>query len=336
MKKNSGFMLFETLIVSSLVLGTLVFLYVQISTIKKTYNESFKYNTIEGLYKAKLLADYLEKTGYSDIVESMGNGYYKDITDCTLAGSLCTKIVNNSNINSVLFTSQDITQFKGELNNILLNNNLKKYIKYLKNTKKGFEYRLIIAYNNDTYASVGIGKDLTQLSSYNLINLVSNSGFESGLTSWSTSGTSNSATSTTYLKKEGNKSILFTTTSNDENKLSQTVSLKKDHKYYLSEDIYLNDDSGSISVSDNSTNYASIDFNTLRIKRWNQASSIFEIDTQGNYNLNIINSNSINSIYVDNVILIDLTDTFGAGNEPNLKWCNSNISYFDTTKTIYK
>jgi hypothetical protein len=33
-------------------------------------------------------------------------------------------------------------------------------------------------------------------------------------------------------------------------------------------------------------------------------------------------------------MLIDLTETFGAGCEPNVEWCNKNIPYFTGTKII--
>lgn len=40
--------------------------------------------------------------------------------------------------------------------------------------------------------------------------------------------------------------------------------------------------------------------------------------------------------YVDNVMVIDLTETFGAGNEPDLEWCEKNISFFDGYKQLIK
>ena len=40
--------------------------------------------------------------------------------------------------------------------------------------------------------------------------------------------------------------------------------------------------------------------------------------------------------YFDSFLLIDLTETFGVGNEPELDWCDENISYFDGTVIIYK
>ena len=40
--------------------------------------------------------------------------------------------------------------------------------------------------------------------------------------------------------------------------------------------------------------------------------------------------------YFDDVIFIDLTETFGAGNEPSQDWCDKHINYFEGTSTIYK
>lgn len=40
---------------------------------------------------------------------------------------------------------------------------------------------------------------------------------------------------------------------------------------------------------------------------------------------NIIRLNTANTTYVNQFILVDLTDTFGAGNEPTKEWCDNNI-----------
>ena len=39
---------------------------------------------------------------------------------------------------------------------------------------------------------------------------------------------------------------------------------------------------------------------------------------------------------LDGVVLIDTTETFGAGNEPSKTWFDQNLEYFDGTITIYK
>lgn len=56
---KKGFMLLETLVVSTFILGILIFLFIQLSTIKRAYDTSFRYNTITGLYHAKEFSKFL-------------------------------------------------------------------------------------------------------------------------------------------------------------------------------------------------------------------------------------------------------------------------------------
>ena len=58
MKKN-GFMLAEVLIVSTLLIGVMVFMYAQIRTLTSNYSKTFKYNTVDGLYGARVIYDFL-------------------------------------------------------------------------------------------------------------------------------------------------------------------------------------------------------------------------------------------------------------------------------------
>ena len=61
MKKNSnGFTILETLITSTLVISTLVFLYVQFNNLERNYDDSFRFNTVNGIHKAKELSKYYQ------------------------------------------------------------------------------------------------------------------------------------------------------------------------------------------------------------------------------------------------------------------------------------
>ena len=40
--------------------------------------------------------------------------------------------------------------------------------------------------------------------------------------------------------------------------------------------------------------------------------------------------------YTDALMIVDLTETFGSGNEPSIEWCDENIEYFEGTSVIYK
>ena len=350
MKKNSGFVLFETLITSTLVLGTLIFLYIQITSLKKSYKESFTYNTIPGIYNANVLANYLEKTGYSDIVEQLGDNHYIDITNCVLASPLCTEIVNKINAKTVLFTRSNITSLKEELQQTNLSKKFINYIKKLPDVKENANYRLLIEYNNKTYASVVVDDDLTLKTEYDIVNMLDNSSFENGINNWTLLNSVAQTNTTSETKKSGNYSLKLLTSGKEA--LYQTVSLKKNHTYYMSEYVYLQNkpdatledisqidntpNIGLIGIISNYTDNSYILLNELENKKWSKVDKIFTAESTISTKYYSIYTTSENNVYIDNVLLVDLTDHFGSGNEPNLEWCKKNIKYFDGTTKIYK
>lgn len=161
MKKNSGFTLVEVLVVSVFIIGTLVFLFTQFLNLKKSYDYTLNYNTVEGLYGAKNINNYLNNSSImiNGIINSVDENKFVDITNCSsnllLYEDLCTNLYTSLNVKTVIVTYENLNDF----NNILVENinyseNLKQYIK--KTTVKGYEnsYRLIVEYNDDTIASI--------------------------------------------------------------------------------------------------------------------------------------------------------------------------------------
>jgi len=57
--EKKGFMLAEVLIVSTLLIGVMSFMYVQTNSINKAYSREFKYNTVDGLYGARIIKEFL-------------------------------------------------------------------------------------------------------------------------------------------------------------------------------------------------------------------------------------------------------------------------------------
>ena len=168
---NSGFMLLETLIVSTVILGTLVFLYVQFVNVKASYEVSFKYNTIPGIYMSREMGSFiynLNNNGYSSLQNRLNNsqnGYIQiepSVINNTYDSTLFTKMVDQMNIDYVIFTSDDLTNLKSYLSSnnssgsSIFNAQFKKYILNL-NTEGTNKNRLIIAFIDETYASVLIG-----------------------------------------------------------------------------------------------------------------------------------------------------------------------------------
>lgn len=162
-KSNKGFMLLETLIVSTFILGTLIFLYVQFSAVKRTYDVSFRYNTVPGLYYAKEVARFLKEDGYAEIDKNLSGNNYINITNCTYSSSLCSKLVEKIGAKTIIYVGDNIENLKKELNDnnydtSVFDQEFKRFVLYLDNGTIN-RNRIIIEYNDLTFATVTLGSD---------------------------------------------------------------------------------------------------------------------------------------------------------------------------------
>lgn len=168
MKKsnNKGFMLLETLIVSTVILSTLVFLYIQFVNVKSSYEVSFRYNTIPGLYMTKEISTFLTENGYTALqtnLENSTNGYVNIHTPNFITGdtTLYTNMITYMNIKNLLFVNDDLTTLKtylssGSYATDVFNQEFRKYILKL-STNSTNKYRLIVEFYDNTFASIMIG-----------------------------------------------------------------------------------------------------------------------------------------------------------------------------------
>lgn len=148
-KNNKGFMLAEVFIVSSFVLGVLVYTFIQINSIMKNYNKSFSYDTVQGLYIANEIKNYLNYNSSNKEFVSSACENYKifDVSD-----DYWSKIKKSANIKTVIL---------GNLNyikeNVATDSNIsakqKDYIKYLGEKDSCI---LLLEYNDDTYVSLSM------------------------------------------------------------------------------------------------------------------------------------------------------------------------------------
>ena len=112
MKKlnNEGFMLAETSIVTTFVAGILIFLFIQFTNLGKAYDDSYIYNTPEGLYALEDIKEYIN----SDldlllyIEENIEIKKYIDLTDCSLFKNkeYCTNLIRIENIDKIFITTR--------------------------------------------------------------------------------------------------------------------------------------------------------------------------------------------------------------------------------------
>lgn len=183
-KNTKGFMLLETLIVSTIILSTLIFLFVQFTNIKSSYEISFKYNTVPGLYLAKELSDFLVENEIESFlsnelskVNSENNTGYILIDNAlqfnNINNAFYKEMLNDMDIKHAIYTTDNMEQFKAYLNSdrrdsTVFTESFKEFIFSLKLTDTS-NNRLIIMFNNKTFASIIIGFDSVCVNGQNAI-----------------------------------------------------------------------------------------------------------------------------------------------------------------------
>ena len=176
---------------------------------------------------------------------------------------------------------------------------------------------------------------------YTITNMIKNGDFEKDATNWELSG----ASITSDEKYSGGKSLMLSpnTTAMSTQTLSSTAPVLN-HKYYGS--IMYKTVSG-LTAADNRFEWYNADNSDALMVfankkdtqgKWERLSGIGQITSTSYldkswYVRNFMVNATTNS-YVDEVMIVDLTETFGAGNEPTKEWCDGNINYFEGTTII--
>ncbi len=165
-KKNRGFTLVETLVVSSFIIGVLVFLFAEFTKMKKSYDVSFEFNTIPALYKAKNIDRYLSSTGQDILVNALENTKegFLDITTCPseylTKTDYCKTLFNDLNVISVIAVKE--SALKNQLEEELKNNTngvyhekLYQFVKSMSINNENYDgYRLIAEFEKEQFATV--------------------------------------------------------------------------------------------------------------------------------------------------------------------------------------
>ena len=166
------------------------------------------------------------------------------------------------------------------------------------------------------------------------INILPNNSFE-GI------GWSGCSYNTTY-KKYGNYSCALTGTTSTPEILttnSQNIYLNNTHIYYSRVEGYQTSKTGNQGwqtywpIAEPS--FGSVSFG--KINKWNIYSLIANRTSfaSGNQQLRFDYDNNYNAgtVYYDGGMLIDLTESYGNGNEPSKEWLDTNIQYFEKTSS---
>lgn len=171
MKKldSKGFLLTELLVTATLVSTVLIFLYTQFYTIKMSYDTSFKYNTVNGLYALSNVRSFLEENDIYILTQGLNTTSYIDLKNDNLQTANTTyfnELMTGLNIKYLIFTNQNIDNLINQINNgTALNSDtneyedLKKFIKRIDfdNKDTSNNYRIIAEFNDNTFASILVG-----------------------------------------------------------------------------------------------------------------------------------------------------------------------------------
>ena len=179
-KDENGFMLVETLIVSTLVSTILVVLYVQFNNIVNNFDKNFNYNNIGNLYAANnvkkfILQDnngefYLNlKQFLNENLENDQSFYLKIFTTCDNSNidhkaynvNLCEKfnsLTNFYNIKQILFVMNSVDLKDSDYKDLESPN----FVNFIKNINKSTknsnnqndDYRIFIEFENNQFATL--------------------------------------------------------------------------------------------------------------------------------------------------------------------------------------
>ena len=167
-------------------------------------------------------------------------------------------------------------------------------------------------------------------------NIIPDSSFENEL--W------NNAVYSTAEKKFGNKSLYFPTGTT----YVPNIEIERPivgHKYYGRRYIKSNGDNQpadsrfEVWGADGANMNWVYAWNNGNHPEWDFSSAIHEIagvdypETDRTI-IRCFNVNTTADTWVDSLMLIDLTETFGEGKEPTLEWCDENIPYIEGTEEI--
>ena len=154
MKKNNlGFMLAETLLVTAFVAGVLIYLFLQFYNLNDEYNNSYKYNSVEGMYALEDVVNFIQDDPFAlaYINNNISELRYIDISNCSLFtdSDECVKLLKLENIDEILITTNSVP--KGYIKDY--SSGLTKFINkiYASSTEP---YRVIASFNNGTYATL--------------------------------------------------------------------------------------------------------------------------------------------------------------------------------------
>lgn len=165
---NKGFLLAESLIVSTFVLTVLIFLFVQFKNLMVNHKKSYTYNSVENIYDLGSLADYfkaneISNSALKNALNAVGNDnnieIYNQTSGCLSSVlndgtvSACNTLAETMDLDYVLYTDSDIDNI--DLSKINYQD-MRDFIDKINATKIKDKGRLFAKFKNGNFATIAM------------------------------------------------------------------------------------------------------------------------------------------------------------------------------------
>lgn len=163
MKKNNklGFMLTETLIVSTFVTVTLMYMFVQFQKINQNYNRTFSYNTTNSLYATNQIINYILDVDFPNIKNALINNSdnYITLTNCPshlfAEANYCNELFTALKVKDVYFTYDNLTYVKEAMKqDRLIDRSTITFLDYIDYNPSSSAFRIIVYFLDGTHATL--------------------------------------------------------------------------------------------------------------------------------------------------------------------------------------
>ena len=167
-KDNRGFLLAESLVVSTFVLTVLILLYIQFSNLITNYKNSYNYNNVESIYDLASVADYLQVNNYN-LSNSLTSDkpyivlYEDGSCTSTISDIFCADLISNMKAKKIIYTYSDISIIKDYVDNNndgKINQSLREFITRVETNTVLNKGRLFAEFENGTYATIAMDNEI--------------------------------------------------------------------------------------------------------------------------------------------------------------------------------
>lgn len=170
-KDNRGFLLAESLVVSTFVLTVLILLYIQFSNLITNYKNSYNYNNVESIYDLASVANYLQINNYNLSNQLTDSKPYVVVyeegtcnTNLGLSDAFCTELINKMDAKKIIYSYSDISVIKDYVSNhndSEINQNMREFITRVETNTVLNKGRLFAEFENGTYATIAMDNEIT-------------------------------------------------------------------------------------------------------------------------------------------------------------------------------